>query len=618
MVSEAGRGGQDAEHLDKKAQEEIKKKLAKLKTKVESFNKKVLAKHKKDVVGICLLPPERFEDVVNRLRTENLTEEELRKRIKEEKEKINVMMLLDDKDTKDTKEKISMLKKIEGDSKKIASDVDKLIKPQCILMSEIREACSEGKYELLRLISLGIHMYDQKDVLAAIKISELHKSMVIRKFEKYVVSYIAVGSLFRGDASSHDIDVAVIIDDTDVRRMSRAELKTKLGGIIRGMGHEASIISKVKKAFHIQVYILTDFWDSIRDASPVIFTFLRDGIPLYDRGVFTPQKLLLNMGRIRPSPEAIDMHLDVGERLLDRAKGKLISIVIEDIYYAALNPSQSALMLQGYPPSTPKETIRLIDEVFVKKLKLMTVSDVSKLKRAFQVYKDIEHGKTKEISGKDVDSLMNDVAEYVKKIKSMVKNMEKKSLKQSASDLINSINETLTALMGAEGISTEKSKLIQNFSKLVSKGHFNKKDMDLLKRTIEGVSKASSKEELDKFRRESSLLRKRLFEHIQLKRGREIDRARIRVKYGDQFGDVYLLDGIAFMVGDIDAKTKAVSKAKITSNGRLGDVQPSTLEELDKALATAEKIPEKVFIKEKLFEGLKRIYGKNVEIMLSY
>jgi uncharacterized protein (UPF0332 family) len=604
------------EPIDKKAQEAIKKKLAQLKTKVEAFKKKFLKKHDKNTLGICLLPPERFEEVVNRLKAENLKEDALKKRLKEEQEKMNVLLLIDDSETKTPQEKIDLIKKTDENANKIASDIDKNIRPQSMLMSEVSEACYDGKYEILQLLATGLHIYDKKDVLGAIKISEVHKAMVLRRFEKYIVSYVAVGSVFRGDASSADIDVAIIIDDTDVKRMSRAELRDKLMSIIRSMGYEAGAATGVKKVFHIQVYILTDFWDGIRDATPVFFTFLRDGIPLYDRGIFMPQKLLLNMGRIKPSPEAIEQHMDVGERLIDRAKGKMLGIVVEDIYYAAMNPSQSALMLKGYPPSTPKETIRFMEEVFVKKEKLLTQSELKILIKTHKLYKDIEHGKLKEVTGKEIDYLLKETSEYVKKIKVIVKSLEKKSLKNQASEFLDTIQESLINLMKTENLPMDKKSLINNFAKLVRKGHFTKKNLDLLKLTLEKVKKATSKEELSKHRRESATVRKKILSHIQRKRGKEIERARIRIKHGDKFGEVYLLDNKSFIIDDIDAKTKVITVAKITPSGGLSNLKGSTPEELEKALSKT-KIPKKVFIKEPIFEHLKKIYGKDIEVLVS-
>ena len=37
-----------------------------------------------------------------------------------------------------------------------------------------------------------------RGMLAAVKIAEIHKSMVLKKFEKYIVSYVLAGSLVQG------------------------------------------------------------------------------------------------------------------------------------------------------------------------------------------------------------------------------------------------------------------------------------------------------------------------------------------------------------------------------------------------------------------------------------
>ena len=46
-------------------------------------------------------------------------------------------------------------------------------------------------------------------------------------------------------------------------------------------------------------------------------------------------------------------------------------------------------------------------------------------------------------------------------------------------------------------------------------------------------------------------------------------------------------------------------------------VEVHTMEELEKAL-TKVQIPPKVFIKEPIFEDLKRVFGKDVEVLVNY
>ena len=102
---------------------------------------------------------------------------------------------------------------------------------------------------------------------------------------------------------------------------------------------------------------------------------------------------------------------------------------------------------------------------------------------------------------------------------------------------------------------------------------------------------------------------------MQRKRGRELERAKIRVKHGEKFGEVTLLDKEAFIIHDIDAKEKEILKAAVKEDGSLGAEEKSSAEEMEAALAKV-SIPVRVFIKGPIFGDLERIFGKNVEIMV--
>jgi len=578
--------------------QEVKEKLEAIKEKIEKFKSEILKKFDKYILGVELLPPDK-ED--------------------KEKKDINVLVLVDDADSmKMSKDELNT--KLSGIIENIAKEIDPHLKPQTLLLSELKESCFDGKYDFLELIAQGGIVYD-KGILGALKVSEIHKTMAIKKFEKYVISYVAAGSLFRGDSNPNDIDVYIIIDDTDVKKMSRAELKDKLRAIIIGMGYEASKITGIEGAqFHVQTYILTDFWDSIRDANPVIFTFLRDGVPLYDRGVFMPWKLLLQQGKIKPSPEAIDMNMDIGEKLLERVKAKLLSVVGEDLYYAALNPSQAALMLYGLPPPTPKETVQLLDEIFVKKEKLLEKKYVDTLDRVRKAYKDIEHGKLKEITGKEIDELVTDVEAFLKRIRRLFVQIEKKAEITNMEELYDTV---MAVTRDAIRINTEKkvTDIEKQFKEeLVDEGKLPDKLYKILKEVIKAKKefdeKKIAKQEVQKIGKEARMYIKILIEFIQRSRGIELERAKIRFKYGDKFGEITLLDKIAFIMPDLENREE-IQKADINTKGGLENIQKSTLEEMEANMKDV-KIPEKVFIKEPIFESLRSIFGKDVEVLISY
>ncbi len=597
---------------------EVKEKLTAIKNKIESFKDQLLKKFDKYIMGIALLPPPKPPS--QNLPPEILAEEQ--KKYEEQKDRIHVLVLVDDTDSqKMSKEELA--EKMTTIVAATAQEVDKNLTPQVLLLSEVWQNCYDGKYDQLELIAASAPVHDT-GMLSAIKIAEIHKQMVLKKFEKYIVAYVLAGSLVQGRATKEsDIDVFIVIDDTDVKKMTRAELKDKLRAIIIGMGIEAGELTGIRNKINIQVYILTDFWENIKEANPIIFTFLRDGVPFYDRGIFMPWKQLLKMGKIRPSGEAIEMYMSSGEQILRRVQAKINEIGMEDLFYAILTPSQAAIMMYGLPPPTPRETPEVLREIFVKKEKMFTEDDVKTIERVIKLRKDLEHGTVKDVSGKEIDELLKACDKYLHKIKELFKSIESMKEKETMLGMYDSIVLIVRDILKLEGVEKVKDSDIMKYfeSELVEQGKIPEKYMRMLDLVVKGKRDYDAgkltKNEVEKIRKEATELVRFLVEHLQRKRGHELERLKIRVKHGDKFGEVTLLGDTAFIVNDVEQPEKSVSKAVIKPDGSLGETKESSMDELEKSVAKTE-LPQKPTIKALLFESLKRIFGKDVEIMPSY
>ncbi len=596
---------------------EVEKKLKALKVKLDKFKAQILDKFGDYIVGITLLPPERPPQG----KPGEKPKEDKKK--KDEDQKINVMVVVDDTDSKKmTKDELHQ--KFSGIIKSIAEGVDKNVVAQSVLLTDIWQNCYDGKNDLNRMISMGAPIHDT-GMLAAIKIAEIHKTMVLKKFEKYILSYVLAGSLTQGRATpSSDIDVWIVIDDTDVKKMTRVELKDKLRAIIIGMGIEAGEITGIKNKLNIQVYILTDFWDSLKEANPIIFTLLRDGVPFYDRGIFMPWKQLLRMGKIKPSREAIDLFMSTGEQSIKRVQMRLKDMGMEDCFYAILTPSQAALMLYGMPPPTPRETPEVMEEIFVKKEKLLEKEYVDILNKNVQLRKDIEHGNKKELSGTELDEYIQNGEKYLKRIKELFKAIEGMHNEKSIVMLYDEIVTIIRDVLRLEGIEkAQDEEIIKLFEdELISTGKVPARFLRDLNEIVEAKTKHDQKKltktDIENARKGSAGLIKFLIEYMQRKRGRELERAKIRVKHGEKkYGEILLMDKVAFVTHDLDAKERKIEKAPLNADGSLGALEESNLEELEKALASM-KFPPRVFIKEPVFEDLKRIFGRDVEVLLSH
>jgi len=593
---------------------EVKEKLEQLKKDIEKFKESLIKKDKeKRVIGVALLPPTN----IDRLKQEAAEEgKELSKEeVEAEKQKINVLVLVNSDNLKDP---VSFMQKITKLINDAAKEVNPRIAPKVVTLYDIRESCFEGKYDVLQTIAMSAPLYDPLDVLSALKIAEVHKTMVLKKFEKYIVCYVGAGSLFRGEKSG-DIDVYIVVDDTDVKRMPRTELKDRLGAIIRMMGMQAAEITGVKKSFHIQTYILTDFWESIKDANPVIFTFLRDGVPLFDRGIFMPWKLLLKMGRIKPSLESIEMQMEVGERLMERTKYKLLSVIGEDLYWGLINPAQAALMLYGLAPPTPRETIKLLGEIFVKKEKILEEKHVKTLEKIFKYYKDIEHRKIKEVSGKDIDQLLEEAEEYLKSIKKVFSQIQKKKDQQNVNETYKACVKLAKDILEANGIKATEQNLVNQFKKLAEKEKFPPAFVMVLKDIInlkkEFIKKKYSSEEIEKIRRDARIFFKSMLEYLETKKFFELEKAKIKFKYGEHLGEAIIYQDNIYIVEDVKAPEKKIVKAKIKSDGSLSKVESCSLEDFENILSKI-KMPVSITIKEKTLESLRDLYGKDIEFII--
>ncbi len=606
--------------LPKDAQDKLKK----IKEKLDKFSKQVVEKFDKYVTGIALLPPPKGPQEQHPTMQQGDIPQQPQEKPEEKPnpDDINVLVLIDDSDSKKMT-KMELKDKLSTIIEQMAKDIDKNLKTQTVLLSEVWQSCYDAKYDVLQEIAMAAPVYDT-GMLAAIKISEVHKSMVLKKFEKYIVSYVLAGSLVRGQATkTSDIDVFIVIDDTDVKKMTRAELKDKLRAIILSMGYEAGQITGVNNKINIQVYILTDFWDSLKEANPIIFTLLRDGVPFYDRGIFMPWKQLLRMGKIKPSAEAIDMFMSSGEQMLKRVELKIKEIGMEDIYYAILTPSQAALMMYGIAPPAPRETAHLIEEIFVKKEKLLEKKWVDILDTNIQVRKELEHGTKKELSGAEVDKLLKDAIDYLKRINELFTQIEKTKEEGDVLHIYETIVTIVRDALKLEGVGkVKKDDILKCFEDhLIAQGKIPEK----YKRMLEDIIKAKkdfdakklSKHDVEKAKKDSRDLIKFVIEYIQRKKGRELERAKLRVRHGEKFGEVIMLDKIAYIIHDINNQEQSISKADITEQGGLTNITKSSLEDMEKHIAKIE-IPSRVFLKERVFEDMKNIFGKDVEILVNY
>ncbi len=193
-----------------------------------------------------------------------------------------------------------------------------------------------------------------------------------------------------------DIDLMVVLNNVSV--YVTPELREAYKIITNKLNNEIS-----KGKIHLMTINLSDFWDMSRKGDPVIVNVLRYGLPIFDRDLVEPLQYLLEIGKVRPTREAVNNYLARSRTLFEETDKHMINSIL-DLYYSVIDVTHAAIMSQGITPASPKE----MPEIFSKTFKGKPISKYSKdIKEFYALSKDVEKGKKKTISGKEFDILKN-------------------------------------------------------------------------------------------------------------------------------------------------------------------------------------------------------------------
>ncbi len=297
----------------------------------------------------------------------------------------------------------------------------------------------------------------------------------LKKHGPLIRSIVLFGSTARGSFKGEsDIDIFVIIDDTRQRITPHA----------RNMVEDDldAIAKKTSKQLSMQQpYLLTEFWRLVREGHPIIFNFIREGVPVYDKDIFLPIKRLLQMGEIRPSKEAVEKFIERGPQRIRRVENAKMYMIVEDCYYAMLETSQAVLMFMGKSPPRPTDAPAELRRSLIK-MKLLEEKYVKYLDDVIELRKGVEHKRVKSVSGEILDKWIARTKEYVKKMQGIIVKVEIMKRENMIEKSHNIMAETtLTLLSALNKKPSKKVKLPGVFeTHLVKTGLVSGKYLDVL------------------------------------------------------------------------------------------------------------------------------------------
>lgn len=296
---------------------------------------------------------------------------------------------------------------------------------------------------------------------------------VLKKYGPVIRSIVLFGSTARGESRGEsDIDVFVILDDT--RGKITPQFKEKIEDDLD------VIAKKCNKQLSVQQpYLLTEFWGMVREGHPIIFNFIREGVPVFDRDIFTPIKRLLQMGEIRPSKEAVEKYIERGPKRIRRVENAKIYMVVEDCYYAMLESAQAVLMFLGKIPPRPSDAPDTLRKTLVK-MKFLDDTVVKDLEDIIEIRKGVEHKRIKAVTGSDLDAWIDKTKAFVKKMQQLIVRIEVLKREGIVDKSHTIMTETVLTLLKALDKTPKDDNLVKAFKTcLVKPGLIHERYLDV-------------------------------------------------------------------------------------------------------------------------------------------
>lgn len=239
-----------------------------------------------------------------------------------------------------------------------------------------------------------------------LKIARDFSKSLLKELNELVRSIVLFGSNTHDTLNKDsDIDIMVVLDNISI--FVTEELKEAYNIILK------KIISKHPDKLHILTINLSDLWDMARKGDPVLINILRFGLPLFDRDLIEPLQYLLEIGRIRPTREAVYNYISRSETLLDEVENHLKNAIL-DMYYSVVDIVHATLISEKIMPPSPKE----MPEIFLETFKGTSIEKYSSdIDYFYKLSKKIERGETLKITMSMYETSNKKATKLIKELK---------------------------------------------------------------------------------------------------------------------------------------------------------------------------------------------------------
>ncbi|MFH1127383.1 MAG: nucleotidyltransferase domain-containing protein [archaeon] len=274
------------------------------------------------------------------------------------------------------------------------------------------------------------------------KIAQKFTKSLIEKFKRSVKAVVVYGSTATGKhKTTSDIDVFVIMDDTKIEQEIPQEVKDRI------WNEMLKIAKDTDSNITLQAFMfITEFWENLRTAEPVLIAILRSGVPVFDVGIFMPAKRMLQRGKIPTTQEAVQKKISAAPQFVEYAESRVKSAG-HYLEQAMATAGNAVLMYIGRMPQNKEDVPSALEESFVRE-KLLEERYVHDAESIRKFAKEVEHKTGEDLVGvgAEVDKYLKLTNEFVKRMADLIKELEQR---RKSSVLMKTYKTFLKANVGA-------------------------------------------------------------------------------------------------------------------------------------------------------------------------
>ncbi len=339
----------------------------------------------------------------------------------------------------------------------------------------------------------------EKEYKRRIEIAEKFTKKLVERFKKQLKFVVIYGSTAtKKFHSKSDLDTFLVMDDTLVEKEISPVQKDQIWNDILNIAKEVDPMITVQSFM-----FLTEFWDNVRLAEPLIIGILKSGVVVYDVGIFMPAKRMVERGKISLTKEAIDKKLSAAPEFVKISNSKIKSVG-HYLEQAMAHAGNAALMFMGYYPVKKEEVPQEIKTVFVDQ-KIIEYKYYEYADKIQKLAKDIEHAAEQEMYrfGKDIGEALKMCDDFVVRMETLIGEMDQKN---KGSVLMNLYKTLLKADVGAlkyigvmppEKLDDLPKVLNENFPELkISHNHLFDRLTELLNMVRDGKEREIDEKEI--------------------------------------------------------------------------------------------------------------------------